>query len=51
MFYKNAKFWQDVSFTELTRSVGKWDQLFESPEQAFVEEILTEVKQIIKNLK
>jgi hypothetical protein len=54
---RRAKFWLEVAFTQLARSVGKWDQLFEPPEQAtlsdqeFVLGILEEVEQIIKNLK
>jgi hypothetical protein len=55
---RRAKFWRQVSFGELAKSVGKWDQLmFEPPEQAtlsdaeFVDNILTEVQHIIKSLK
>ena len=55
----DAKFWLEVSFTQLARAVGKgWNDLIGKPgepatplSEEFMREVLAKVKQIIKNLK
>jgi hypothetical protein len=55
----DAKFWLDVSFTELARAVGKgWEDLSGKPgepvtplSEEFMLEVVAKAKQIIKNLK
>ena len=55
---QDAKFWLEVSFTQLARSVGKGKELFGKPgepvtplSEEFMRGVLAKVEQIIKTLK